>query len=173
MNKRVFALTTAIILLVASGLYFFLKPGELGIAPDISLNIIDGRKINFTSLQGKPLLVTFWSTTCSKCMEEMPYLVELYKELNKEGFEIIGIAMSYDPPNRVVELSEKKSIPYPIALDIHGKISKAFGNVSVTPTSFLIDPRGVIIQQKTGTLNIKALRMKIKELLNPNLNTIS
>ena len=103
----------------------------------------------------------------------MPHLIALYDELNKDGFEIIGIAMSYDPPNRVVELSERKNIPYPIALDIDGSAAKAFGNVKVTPTSFLIGPQGNIVQKNTGEMNIKDLRMKVKELLQINLTTVS
>ena len=103
----------------------------------------------------------------------MPHLVELYKQLNKEGLEIIGIAMSYDPPNHVLELTEKKEIPYPIALDIEGLASKAFGNISVTPTSFLIDSLGNIIQQETGEIDIDQLRIRIKELLQTPPTTIS
>ncbi len=80
--------------------------------------------------------------------------------------------MSYDPPNQVVELSERRNIPYPIALDIDGNAAKAFGNVKVTPTSFLIGPKGNIIQQKTGEMNIKDLRMRVKALLQTNLTTV-
>jgi len=103
----------------------------------------------------------------------MPHLVELYKQLNKDGLEIIGIAMPYDPPNRVLELTERKEIPYPIALDIEGVASKAFGNISATPTSFLIDSFGNIIQQKTGEMDIEQLRIKIKKLLQTPPTTIS
>ncbi len=171
-NKLILSVATLII--VALSVFgFFISTQELDKAPDISLNIIDGRKIEFSSLRGKPLLVTFWSTTCSSCIKEMPHLVELYKQLHKDGLEIIGIAMPYDPPNRVLELTEKKEIPYPIALDIEGIATKAFGNVSVTPTSFLIDSLGNIIQQETGEIDIEQLRTKIKKLLQAPPTTVS
>ena len=108
-------------------------------APGIYLSLIDGQTVNVRSYQGKPLLVTFWSITCSLCLEEIPKLTELYSELNPYGFEIIGIAMSYDPPNRVVELSKKRKIPYSIALDINSDAEMAFGRIRATPTNFLID----------------------------------
>jgi peroxiredoxin len=172
--KTKVTLSVAVLIIVALSSFVFYNSSQgLNKVPDISLNIIDGRKIEFSSLRGKPLLVTFWSTTCSTCIKEMPHLVELYKQLNKDGLEIIGIAMPYDPPNRVVELSEKKEIPYPIALDIDGIASKAFGNISVTPTSFLIDSLGNIIQQKTGEMDIEQLRIKIKKLLQTPPTTIS
>ena len=167
-------LSVAVLIAVALSVFaVFISTKGPDKAPDISLNIIDGRKIEFSALRGKPLLVTVWSTTCSTCIKEMPHLVKLYEQLNKDGFEIIGIAMSYDPPNLVVELSEKKEIPYPIALDIQGIASKAFGNISATPTSFLIDSLGNIILQKTGEIDIEQLRDKIIELLQIPPTTIS
>ena len=173
MKKQIFLLVTGLILTFVISYWFLPNSEYLDKAPDISLRFIDGQKIDFKSLQGKPLLVTFWSTSCSICVQEMPQLVGLYEEFNKAGFEIIGIAMSYDPPNRVVEFSKRKNIPYPIALDIDGSASKAFGNVQVTPTSFLVDHLGNIVQHKTGEINIKQLRIKVKELLQTNLTTTS
>ena len=99
------------------------------------------------------------------CLEEIPRLTKLYDELNKDGFEIIGIAMSYDPPNRVIALSEKKKIPYPIALDISADAEMAFGKIKATPTNFLISADGKIIQRFVGIMDIDSLRSKIKKLL--------
>jgi peroxiredoxin len=173
MKAKLYLPLTVLLLSLVSGIGFIIFSQELTKVPDISLNFIDGRKVDFETFRGKPLLVTFWSTTCSTCIKEMPHLVELYNELNKEGFEIIAIAMPYDPPNMVVELSEKKGITYPIALDIEGLAMKAFGDVSLTPTSFLIDSLGNIVEQKTGEIDIKQLRTRIKELLKTSKATIS
>lgn len=49
----------------------------------------------------------------------------------------------------------------------------AFGNISVTPTSFLIDQQGNIVQQKTGAIDIEQLRLKVKTLLQTNPTTVS
>ena len=113
-NKKI--LKIFIFLIIVSSLMLYFIPSK---APGIYLSLIDGQTVNVRSYQGKPLLVTFWSITCSLCLEEIPKLTELYSELNPYGFEIIAIAMSYDPPNRVVELSKKRKIPYSIALDIN------------------------------------------------------
>ena len=148
--------------MIIAGLALHLIPSK---APNIHLNFINGQTINVHSYKGKPLLVTFWSITCTFCLEEIPALTKLYNELNPHGFEIIGIAMSYDPPNRVVELSKKRKIPYSIALDINSDAEMAFGRIRATPTNFLIDADGKIVQRNIGTLNIKKLRSKIKKLL--------
>ena len=173
MKKLIFPVIAVAILATAAVIALYLNHHELKSAPEISLNIIDGRKIELHTLQGKPLLVTFWATTCSTCLKEMPHLVKLYDELGKEKLEIIAIAMSYDPPNRVVALSKRENIPYPVALDIDGSAAKAFGGVRVTPTHFLIDANGHVVQQKSGELDIKELRKKLKILLQARSTSVS
>ena len=126
---------------------------------------IKGEEIQLASLQGKPVLVTFWATTCPGCIKEMPHLIELYDELASQGLEIIGIAMDYDPPSQVLAMSKARNIPYPIVLDIHADAARAFGNVRLTPTSFLIAPDGRIVYQKIGTINMARLRENILGML--------
>ena len=169
-KTAIFAIT---IILGAAVIYFWPINMTPKTVPNISVNTIDGRIIDFSNLPEKPLLVTFWATTCSQCMKEIPHLVKLYNELKLDGFEIISIAMSYDPPNRVVAFSRQKNIPYTIALDIDGNVARAFGNVSLTPTSFLISPAGEIIQKDIGTIDLNNLRQKIKRLLEQGKTNIT
>jgi len=145
--------------------YLWFTPTGITSAPDITVSTIRGEKIRLSSLQGRPLLVTFWATTCPGCIKEMPHLVELYKELAPKGFEIIGIAMPYDPPNQVIALTEKRQLPYPIALDITGEAARAFGDVRLTPSSFLIAPDGSVAHQKVGEMDIPKLRTLIIDML--------
>lgn len=157
-----------LILIIGSG-WLWLTPGGLSTAPAVSLKITDGRVIHLQDLRGKPVLITFWATTCPGCIKEMPHLISLYDELSDKGLEIIGIAMSYDPPNRVIELINKRRVSYPIALDPDGSIAKAFDNVLLTPTSFLISPEGKILKHKLGEMNIEKLREQILDLLTQQL----
>jgi len=76
----------------------WLAPDRLAQAPDITLTTLQGKQLSIPNLQGGPLLVSFWATTCTGCLEEIPHLIELYKELAPHGFEVIGVAMAYDPP---------------------------------------------------------------------------
>jgi len=145
--------------------YLWLAPAGLQTSPDISLVTIDGEQLQLASLRGNPLLVTFWATTCPGCIREVPHLIELYEELSPQGLEIIGIAMDYDPPNRVLAVRNARNIPYPVALDIHAEAAHAFGNVRLTPTSFLIAPDGRIVYRKTGEISMAKLRQDILGLL--------
>lgn len=166
MKKKLFfpAVVATMLVIAATLTLFYIEKNKFSNTSDLSLHIIDGYKLELNSLKGKPVLVTFWATTCPTCVKEIPHLSKLYQELGNEIFEIIAIAMPYDPPNLVVSMAEKRNIPYPVALDIQGEAVKAFGDVMVTPTSFLIDTQGNIVEERKGELDIEALKQKVREL---------
>ena len=153
------------VLLLGGLLWVWFSPSGLTNAPDISFPTLDGREISLAELRGRPVIITFWATTCPGCRKEMPHLIELYNELSPKGLEIIGVAMPYDPPNQVLEVYNREKIPYPIALDIDGKATRAFGDIMLTPTSFVIDPDGKIVRHKIGEMDIPGVKRQITELL--------
>ena len=145
--------------------YVLLTPVGLQNCPDIELATISGKRLQLSSYRGRPLLVTFWATSCSSCLREMPHLIELYRELQPHGLEIIGIAMAQDPPSQVLAVSKARRIPYPIALDIDASAAQAFGDVRLTPTSFLIAPDGRVVFQTVGGMDLTRLRKDIIGML--------
>ncbi len=158
------------LLLVAAAALVWLIPAGPDRVPDITVFTVDGEQLEFASLRGKPVLVTFWATTCHSCVREIPHLVELYDELSPRGLEIVAIAMYYDPPNRVLDLRKLRNIPYTIALDIHADAARAFGDVRLTPTAFLVAPDGRIVYRKTGELEFRRLREDIMTMLTRSIH---
>ncbi len=130
------------------------KPG----APAATFTTLEGRSIALDDLRGKVVLVNFWATSCPGCIKEMPGMVETYKQYKERGFEIIAVAMSYDPPNYVVNFVQTRQLPFPVALDVDGAHARAFGNVQLTPTSFIIGKDGRILEQKLGELDFVTLK---------------
>ncbi len=172
MKKRSLITIPLFILFTATVLWLWFSPSGLSKAPDIKLAITDGTIIELQQLRGKPVLVTFWATSCIGCVREMPHLIALYYELSYDGLEIIGVAMPYDPPNQVVKLISEREVPYPIAIDIEGKAMLAFGDVFATPTSFLIAPDGTIAKHTIGEMDMNELRDTIISML-PKQNKVS
>ncbi len=153
-------------LLVATLASLWLMPGGAQAqAPAINFTTLEGETTGFIKLRGKPLLVTFWATDCTTCIAEMPHLVELHHELAPQGFEIVAIAMEYDTIEQVRATQAEKKLPYLISHDSSGQLAKAFGDIRITPTSFLIAPAGQIVQQKLGEWDITHLRQQIIALL--------
>jgi peroxiredoxin len=165
-SRTVLISLCALTLVVVLG-YLWRKSSGLEEVPDITVVTTTGERIALAGMRGKPLLVTFWATTCSTCLEEMPHLIDLYHELSPRGLKVIGIAIFYDPPNRVLAMQESRSIPYTIALDIEAHASRAFGEVGLTPTTFLIAPDGRIVYRVTGSMDLDKVRNEILVMLKP------
>lgn len=147
--------------------YIWLSPTGVQPAPDLKVNVFNSdRTIDLKALRGRPVLVTFWSTSCVGCLREMPHLIELYHELAPRGLEIIGIALSLDRPDHILEMQKKRQIPYPIVYDGINEASRAFGGVTLTPTTFLINPQGQIVRQKLGEMDMELLHAQIITMLN-------
>lgn len=166
MKTKDIAIASFAIILVATLAYVWFTPSGLKQAPDITVTTLEGNSVSLRSLQGRPVLVTFWATTCPGCVKEMPHLVELYNELRPQGLELIALAMAYDPEEQVREMVKLKQLPYTVALDHDGRAASAFGDVKLTPTSFLIAPDGRIVQQKLGEMDMNLLHNRIVSMLN-------
>ncbi len=65
---------------------------------NLKMITIDGKEITSQHLNGKITLINFWATDCPGCINEMPGLIETYKQYKNKGLEVIAVAMYYDPP---------------------------------------------------------------------------
>ncbi|WAR46335.1 peroxiredoxin family protein [Methylomonas rapida] len=149
--------------LLAAAVWYW-QTQTVRVAPAVSFTTIKGENLSLPTLKGKPVIVTFWATDCPGCIEEIPQLVSLYQQYSQQGLNIIAVAMHYDPPNHVREMAESKKLPYAIALDPSGELAQAFGNVQLTPTTFLIDKAGNIIMEKVGVFNLADMKRRLESL---------
>lgn len=161
---RVAAATVTLILIVGAAWWWTSQRRQLP-APDVQFLLLDGSKPRLADLQGSPVLVTFWATNCTECIREMPLLEDLHERFAARGLNIIGVAMPYEPPDLVYQFQQKRRLPYPISLDIGAELAMAFGDIRLTPTTFLISPAGLIVYEKTGPFDVKWLRRTIESML--------
>jgi len=145
--------------------YVWLSPAGIGPTPKLTLYPLDNQPMTLEQFHGKPILVTFWATSCTGCVKEIPHLVELHEKFGPHGLKIIGIAMKYDPPSHVTELVERRKLPYIITMDVDGSASRAFDDVQLTPTSFLISPQGRIVMKRIGDLDMALVTTQIESML--------
>ena len=134
-------------------------------APQVTFISLQGEKITTAGLRGKVVLVNFWATSCVSCVAEMPKLVETQRKYGPKGYSTLAVAMSYDHPNRVAEFTAKQGLPFRVALDTTGDAARRFGNVSVTPTTFLIDRRGRVVKHYLGEPDWPAFHALVEKAL--------
>lgn len=135
-------------------------------APDVTFNTIDGKQFSMESLKNKVVLVNFWATDCPGCIKEMPELINTYQQYHAKGFEVVAVAMPYDKISQVLNYSKSQALPFPVTHDSNSEIISKFGKVSLTPTAFIYDKQGRLLQHTIGELDFKALQ----QLLNRELS---
>ena len=119
-------------------------------APEVRFAALSGETFTTSQLRGKVVLVNFWATSCVSCVNEMPRMVETFNKFAPRGYEMVAVAMSYDHPNQVAAFAQKRALPFKVALDSGGEIARGFGEVRATPTTFVLDKRGRIIERYLG-----------------------
>ncbi|HEY8605667.1 MAG TPA: TlpA disulfide reductase family protein [Noviherbaspirillum sp.] len=134
-------------------------------APDVTFSSITGEKVPMQSLRGKVVMVNFWATSCVTCVKEMPAMVETYNKYKDQGLDFVAVAMSYDPANYVLNYAETRKLPFKVALDTQGDVAKSFGDVQLTPTTFVIDKDGRIIRRYVGEPDFAALHQLLEKAL--------
>ena len=156
-------LAGAAALLIAAVAYFTLSAQQA--APNVTFTGLDGKKFTSESLRGKVVMVNFWATSCATCVKEMPQMVETYNKFRGQGLEFVAVAMSYDPPNYVLNYAETRKLPFKVALDSGGDLAKQFGDVAMTPTTFVIGKDGKILKRYLGEPDFASLHALLQKSL--------
>jgi peroxiredoxin len=134
-------------------------------APPSTFVLLDGSKSTTADMKGKVTLVNFWATTCVSCVKEMPQLSATYDKFKARGFETVAVAMSYDPPSYVVNFAQSRQLPFKVAIDNTGEVAKAWGEIQLTPTTFVVNKKGQIVKRYVGEPDFEALHQLLDQLL--------
>ena len=145
---------------------FFLSLATNKKVPKIAVTSITGEAIKLYQDKNNFTIINFWATDCPGCIKEMPGLTDIYNQFKGQGLQIIAVSMSYDPPNQVLNFTQKNKIPFPVVLDVDGQIARSFEDIRLTPTSILIDKNGKIIDKVIGELDFNKLNALLKKHLN-------
>lgn len=173
-NKR-FAISAALIGLIFAGLGASLGAKKFEPAPAadnatqklfaLSLNDAQSKPQAIKQWQGKFLVVNFWATWCKPCVEEMPELVQLQKDLAAKNVQLLGLGI--DTPSNIAEFTQKYQISYPVfAAGMDGtSLSQAMGNkAGGLPFTALISADGKVVKTYSGRLKMAELRADIQRL---------
>ena len=134
-------------------------------APESTFVLLDGSKQSAADMKGKVTLVNFWATSCVTCVAEMPKITAFYDKYKGRGYDTLAAAMSYDPPSYVVNFAETRKLPFKVAIDNTDAVAKAWGDVRLTPTTYIVDKRGRIVKSYVGEPDFADLNRLIERLL--------
>ncbi|HRN75813.1 TlpA disulfide reductase family protein [Ottowia sp.] len=134
-------------------------------APDATFVLLDGSSKTTQDFRGKVTLVNFWATSCTTCVAEMPQIVSTYDKFKDQGYDTVAVAMQYDPPAYVINFAETRKLPFKVAIDNTGAVAKAWGDVKLTPTTYIVNKQGEIVKKYVGAPDFDELHKLIEKLL--------
>ena len=127
----------------------------------MALEITDANFEELVVKSDKPVMIDFWAVWCGPCLQEIPKLKDLYEKTDREKFEIIGI-VGRSSSDQLKKIVENDSITWTQILSTDSnKVKEAYG-VNTFPTTFLLDPEGIIIAKD---LRGKELEDKVLSLI--------
>ena len=134
-------------------------------APQARFVTVSGEKLALADLRGKVVLVNFWATYCASCLREMPKLVETHRKFSGQPYETVAVAVRQDSPDLVARMAGQRSLPFKVAFDASGEIAGTFGGIKLTPTTFVLDKRGRVLQRFNGEPDWGSLHALVERAL--------
>jgi peroxiredoxin len=134
-----------------------------GAAPDFTRAALDGSPIHLADYRGKVVLLNFWATWCTPCLDEIPAFNRWQRKYGAYGLQVLGISMD-DEVKPVKRFLQKQSLDYPVLMgDV--ALAQLFGSVLGLPRTYLIDPQGQVVGRYQGETDLPALEAQITGLL--------
>ncbi len=130
--------------------------GDGDIAPDFTLQNLDGQTVSLGDFRGKPVLLNLWATWCGPCRGEMPFIQEVFEdtEWTERGLVILAVNLG-ESTAAVQEFMDKNGLSFTVLLDTKNEVGTQY-NARYIPTTYLIDKDGIIRNIKVGAFARKS-----------------
>jgi peroxiredoxin len=140
------------------------------LAPDFTLQTIDGQTVQLSSLRGKSVVINYWVTWCVPCMTELPALDSIFQDYQDQGIMILSVnGIEQDELTKVNETVNSMALTYPVLLDKGDLLKQKYWIGGFVPTTFFIDDQGIIREILLGSASEAGFREKIDKLISHQL----
>ena len=119
------------------------------VAPDFTVEMLDGSKVTLSELRGKVVLVGFWATWCPPCRQELSHMQKDVID-RFAGKELVVLPISRGEKRQTVEeYIAKMGYTFPIGLDGDQSIYKKYAT-NYIPRSFVVGRDGKVVYVAVG-----------------------
>jgi cytochrome c biogenesis protein CcmG/thiol:disulfide interchange protein DsbE len=140
------------------------SPTTIGsVAPDFSLNDLDGNRVRLADLRGRPVIVNFWASWCGPCVEEFPLLRAVANEHTDDGLVILGIVYQ-DRSEAARAFMERNGGTWPALMDPDERAARAY-TIFAPPETYFIGRDGTIVARHIGQFTADSLKDKVAAIM--------
>ncbi len=125
------------------------EPKKGAVAPDFVLHQFRGESQNFSSLEGRLVLVNFWATWCTSCVIEIPSILKLKEEFESNGLRVVFVSVDDMPEKVLPEKLEELKVSFPTYIDRAQNLSDLF-DVSAIPLTLVLNQKREILYIEPG-----------------------
>ena len=118
-------------------------------ASNFALTDNAGKKHTLSQYKGKWVIVNYWATWCTPCLEEVPDLVALYDSRKNKDVMVLGVVFDFHSVKEVAEYVDDMLMSYPIILG-DDEVTKQIDYAEVLPATFIYNPSGELVKTKYG-----------------------
>ncbi len=140
--------------------------------PKVYVETLKGERMDIREVlkDSVPVIITFWSTTCKPCMQELDAITEVYEQWEQE-FGVKVVAVSVDDSrmaSRAKVIAAGRGWPFLVVLDKNQDLKRGM-NVNSIPHLFLLNDEGKIVYTHTGYTPGSELEVyeKLKKIFRP------
>ena len=138
-------------LLALAGCYSGTRPPRVGeVAPDFAIQD-SSKAVALHDLKGQVVVLNFWATWCPPCIEEMPSLVEMQRQLRDKGVKVLAVSIDVDQKAYEKFLREH-GVELLTVRDPDQKASTIYGSFK-WPETYIIDRKGVVRRKFVGAVD--------------------
>jgi peroxiredoxin len=138
------------------------KSEKAVLAPDFTLQSMDGNFVTLSDFRGRPVMLTFWRINCPACQFQLPFTQELFEKYSSDSLVLLTVNIS-DRAADIKDYMTGRKATYPVLLDTQDEVSQSYGLVGI-PTTFFIDAKGFIKAYQIGAFqNENAMEMAISK----------
>lgn len=131
--------------------------------PPITLTDIDGNQYQLDQLQGKVVIINFWTLGCGSCFFEFPLLQHVRDAMSEDDVLILAVNAA-ELPEETRNLALNLGATYPMIVDPQGEIFTTFFGGAVVPTTYFIAPDGTVGNIIVGPMDLTILREQLRDL---------
>lgn len=156
-----------LIFLLASVLLLCSEVPLFGSSINFNFTTYDGKKYRLSDFYGKYILLNLFASYCPPCMVELKVFQKLNETCGNKGLQVISLMIDSEGAPLLPKIVSSRKLTYPVGL-ANNEVMRVFQDFSITPTTYLLDPKGNRLEKFVGYKNYNEWLESLKRYVKCN-----